>query len=229
MTFLARVAAVGALCLTLPASSLAGLGDCGQPVTSGAKPSATDALYVLRTAVKLVTCPLHVCDTNSSGSISAGDALLTLQFAVGTPVTLMCPDATTTTTSTSSTTTSSTSSTTLLPFSTWTEIQAVFAQSCDGSGCHSSQFPGGGLASLDDYDAGYAGLINEDATCFNTSFATRVVPGDPDASYLVEKLEAKLENRAADGCSSMPLTGDALTAEQIAGIRAWITSGAPKN
>jgi len=52
--------------------------------------NATDALFVLKTAVQQFTCDLCVCDVNSSGSITASDALLVLKSAVGT-ATLGCP------------------------------------------------------------------------------------------------------------------------------------------
>lgn len=50
----------------------------------------------------------------------------------------------------------------------------------------------------------------------------RVEPGDPDNSYLVQKLEG----RAAIG-GRMPLNQPALPAATIAVIRQWITDGAP--
>jgi len=53
--------------------------------------NASDALFVLRTAVGNVSCDLCVCDVNDSGTITASDALIVLQFAVGQPVVLNCP------------------------------------------------------------------------------------------------------------------------------------------
>jgi len=53
----------------------------------------------------------------------------------------------------------------------------------------------------------------------------RVKPGDPDASYLVKKIEG--QQRAAGGIGErMPFGGPALDAETIAAIRAWIAAGA---
>lgn len=53
---------------------------------------ASDAFGILRTAIGLASCELCVCDTDASGSvIVATDSLLTLQYAVGLPVTLTCP------------------------------------------------------------------------------------------------------------------------------------------
>jgi hypothetical protein len=51
----------------------------------------------------------------------------------------------------------------------------------------------------------------------------RVTPGDPDASYLIHKIEGT----AAVG-GRMPLNGPPLPAETIAVIRQWITDGAPQ-
>ncbi len=63
---------------------------CGNPV-SGADPTASDALFVLRAAVGLDTCaPVCVCDVDMSGAATATDALAVLKAAVGLNVTLDC-------------------------------------------------------------------------------------------------------------------------------------------
>jgi hypothetical protein len=49
----------------------------------------------------------------------------------------------------------------------------------------------------------------------------RIKPGDPDSSYLVQKIEG----HASVG-GQMPLGGPPLSAEQIAAIRQWVTDGA---
>jgi cysteine-rich repeat protein len=86
--------AVGLLATVLltAGSGLAANGDCGQPVTNGARPTATDCLHILRTSVSLETCdPTCICDTNNSTTTTATDALICLQFAVSTPgVVLNC-------------------------------------------------------------------------------------------------------------------------------------------
>ncbi len=76
---------------TLPAQS------CGDPVAitigsdrAGLK-TASDALFILRTAVGFESCPLCVCDVNNDGKITATDALAALKAAVGQPVSLTCP------------------------------------------------------------------------------------------------------------------------------------------
>jgi hypothetical protein len=69
--------------------ALAALGDCGQPVSTGDSPKASDCLHVLRTAVGAAECGC-ICDTNGSGGVLASDALLCLGVAVGQPLLLAC-------------------------------------------------------------------------------------------------------------------------------------------
>ncbi len=63
---------------------------CGDPNDSG-QVNATDALFVLRTAVGLESCDLQVCDANGDLRTTASDALRVLMFSVGLPVGLNCP------------------------------------------------------------------------------------------------------------------------------------------
>lgn len=94
----------------------------------------------------------------------------------------------------------------------------VFSRSCAVSGCHA-----GGTAPLGlRLDAGfsYARLVGQSSV--ESPAQLRVAPGDPDGSYLVQKIEGI----AAVG-GRMPLNQPALAAEEIAAIRAWIAAGAP--
>ena len=77
-------------------------GDCGQPVSSGTSPVASDCLFILRVAVGLQLCTPQtcVCDPGGDGSTTANDALLCLKKVVGEAVTLSCPCTTTTSTTT---------------------------------------------------------------------------------------------------------------------------------
>ncbi len=68
----------------------AGLGDCAQPLSTGAKSNSTDALFTLRAAVGLDACGLCVCDVDGSGKVLSSDALTTLRLAVGLPGTATC-------------------------------------------------------------------------------------------------------------------------------------------
>jgi len=90
------------------------LGACGQPQSTGALPTASDALAVLNVSVGIGTCSLCVCDVDASGQVMATDALIVLRAAIGLSVTLQCGACETSTTS-SSTSTSTSSSTTTPP------------------------------------------------------------------------------------------------------------------
>jgi hypothetical protein len=80
------------VCVIAARTADAALGDCGQPVSNGANPTASDCLFILKTAVGSQTCdPVCVCDTNGAGGVSASDALVCLKKAVGQGVTLACP------------------------------------------------------------------------------------------------------------------------------------------
>ena len=89
-TSLAALTITAALMMA-PAVASAAKGDCGQPQTNGTNPTATDCLFILKTAVGAVTCePACVCNVNNAGGVTATDALTCLKKAVGQPVTLDC-------------------------------------------------------------------------------------------------------------------------------------------
>lgn len=54
--------------------------------------SAPDALVVLKAAVGAFACQICVCDVDSSGRITASDALTTLRRSVGIPMELLCEE-----------------------------------------------------------------------------------------------------------------------------------------
>lgn len=91
----------------------------------------------------------------------------------------------------------------------------VFTPVC--TGCHAGAGAPVGLR-LDE-DSSYASLVN--APSAEVPSLLRVQPGNPDASYLIQKLEGT----AAVG-SRMPLNAPPLPASTIAVIRQWITDGA---
>jgi len=75
-----------------PTVTTAAQGDCAQPLSTGATPTASDCLFILRTAVGTQTCdPVCICDPNGAGGTTATDALFCLKAAVAEPVTLACP------------------------------------------------------------------------------------------------------------------------------------------
>lgn len=98
-----------------PAFGLAALGDCSQPVTNGAGPTATDCLHILQASVGLASCsPECICAPKGSLPIAATDALICLAAAVGQSPALSCPCGTTTTTVGGGTTTTLAGTTTTL-------------------------------------------------------------------------------------------------------------------
>lgn len=69
--------------------------ECGDTDDDGDQ-DIVDALYVLRSAVGLEQCTLLICDVTGDLRIRASDALRLLQWSVGLPVVLTCPDVSTT-------------------------------------------------------------------------------------------------------------------------------------
>ncbi len=95
-------------------------------------------------------------------------------------------------------------------------IQAnVFTPIC--TACHTGA--GAPLGLRLDEGVSYALLVN--APSSEVSSLLRVKPGDPDSSYLVQKLEG-----TAQVGGRMPLGGAPLPQETIAAIRQWILEGA---
>lgn len=96
-------------------------------------------------------------------------------------------------------------------------IQAnVFTPNCATTGCHFGAGAPQGLRL--DAASSYALLVGISAT---QSSALRVAPGDPNNSYLVQKLEG-----SASTGQRMPLNAPALPQSTINVIRQWISDGA---
>jgi hypothetical protein len=103
------------------------------------------------------------------------------------------------------------------PAPTFVEIQAeVFAKSCAFSTCHKGASPAGGVG-LD--GPSYDNLVNKESVVVPGRIL--VVPGDPAASYLFEKLT---QAKPANG-TQMPPTAP-LSAARIEMVEAWIEAGA---
>ena len=98
--------------------------------------------------------------------------------------------------------------------------ETIFTPACATSGCHSGPGAPDGL----DLSAGsaYADIVN--VASVQMPNLRRIRPGNPDASYLVRKIEGIgiVANR-------MPLGGPPLSAQQIDLIRQWVTEGAENN
>jgi hypothetical protein len=100
------------------------------------------------------------------------------------------------------------------------DIQPIFTQSCTGRGCHAGARAAENLS----LEAGksYDALVN---VASDQCSRTRVVPGDPAASYVMSKLEN------VDMCfgTQMPKVNEKLTRDQLDKIASWICSGAENN
>ncbi len=101
------------------------------------------------------------------------------------------------------------------------QIQAIiFTPTCATSNCHSGAVPDAGL-DLSDADTSHANLVGVSTTQLGGA-GIRVVAGDPDNSYLIQKLE----NAAGIEGVRMPLGAPPLAQSDIDEIRQWITDGA---
>lgn len=100
--------------------------------------------------------------------------------------------------------------------------QQIFTRSCNFSSCHAgSAAAGAGGLSLE--SPSFAKLVGVKSGVVSTK--TRVVPFEPDQSYLMEKL---IQAKPAAG-GRMPLVSDPLPEEELEMIRAWIAAGALNN
>ncbi len=100
----------------------------------------------------------------------------------------------------------------------FSEIQSnVFTPTCAVSGCHLGANAPWGLQ-LDSVNS-YGLLVSQPSG--EVPSLMRVAPGDPNNSYIVQKLEGT----AAVG-ARMPLNGTPLSTADIATIRQWISDGA---
>jgi hypothetical protein len=112
---------------------------------------------------------------------------------------------------------------------TFASIQREIFERTDSAGrlacvtCHNDQgqAQAGGLNLL--HDVAYDQIVN--VSSVEQPGLLRVRPGNPDASYLVHKVEGRV------GISGrrMPFTPPYLSDGQILILRRWIESGAPRN
>jgi hypothetical protein len=115
------------------------------------------------------------------------------------------------------------------PEVTFSIIQHDIFETSDTNGraacanCHTSvgRSPAGGLDLS--HAAAYGQLVNTPTRAMPN--AMRVVPGDPERSYLLRTLEGA----AGIVGQRMPISGPYLTDAQIAMIKQWIVMGAPRN
>jgi hypothetical protein len=106
-------------------------------------------------------------------------------------------------------------------------VAAIVIPNCAIAGCHDaiSKTHSQDLSSLEKIISNWVNVTGYDhCTGLDT---LRVIPGDPDGSLVVMKIEGRAVCLQSN---RMPLPPrDALTAEQIGVIRAWIAAGAPSD
>jgi hypothetical protein len=101
------------------------------------------------------------------------------------------------------------------------DIQPIWDARCLGPGCHEEPSPGNGLVL--NVDA-YTNLVDVFATGANRPL---VDPGNPDNSFLVNKLDGSFDDPEVNGSGSrMPLAMDPLTPEELDLVVTWIEQGA---
>ena len=105
---------------------------------------------------------------------------------------------------------------------TLSNIQAtIFTLNCAVSGCHAGSNPQQGQ----DLSAGQSFSNIVGVRSMERPDLFRIAPGDPDNSYLVQKIMGAPDIVGA----RMPLGRAPLSAEQINLIREWVAEGAPNN
>lgn len=109
------------------------------------------------------------------------------------------------------------------------DVQPIFTNTCALSGCHT-----GGSPPLElNLSSGqtFTNTVNVLAgETVSTTMLMRILPEQPDSSYLVHKIQGThLEEDVGGSGSRMPLTGCCLSSSQIMTIRDWIAAGAANN
>lgn len=101
------------------------------------------------------------------------------------------------------------------------DVAPILVSSCATNGCHKGMMPQQGLDLT--AAASYQNLVNVAAQQCNDG-RKRVLPGDPDQSYLIDKM------LGVDMCSGTQMPKlKPLPSAQIETIANWICSGAPNN
>jgi hypothetical protein len=109
-------------------------------------------------------------------------------------------------------------------------IQPIYNRSCATStACHIGPTSGGGLQLQQ--GVSYGASVNQPST--QQPRLLLVKPGDPDASYLLRKIEGTpgiSGLQMPQGCPGTPAGGAVCpTADEVAAIRTWIMECAPDN
>ncbi len=94
-------------------------------------------------------------------------------------------------------------------------IEEVMEESCGNVGCHSAQAPAGGLDLVSpNLEGRLVDVVSTNPSC---SDQLLVIPGDPDESYLLKKV-----NDTPDICGLAMPPGISLSVDDTAAIERWI-------
>jgi hypothetical protein len=104
------------------------------------------------------------------------------------------------------------------------QLQPILNASCQGAQCHDATLPASGL--LLTAGASYSSLVGPSSMEAPCTSYKRVVPGQPDQSYLIFKLQG---SGACFSGSRMPKAMPALAPAQLQLFRDWVANGAPNN
>jgi|GEM_PF-1052833 len=120
----------------------------------------------------------------------------------------------------------------------FSEVQAIFTRTCAMPACHGRGPNGGGGSGglfLTDGVTSHSSMVDQPSD--QVSSVRLVVPGDPDNSYLVMKVEGTMRSRLPMQCAvspgrnpcgvQMPQLAAPLTTAERTLIRNWILAGAP--
>lgn len=100
-------------------------------------------------------------------------------------------------------------------------VEVIFAESCVSSGCHGGPEPTTGLDLSPGVAYGKLVSVPSEQTALD-----RVVPGDPELSYVMHKLRGTyVEVGGSDETDRMP-PGFGISGDRIAVIERWIAEGA---
>ncbi len=100
-------------------------------------------------------------------------------------------------------------------------VQALFEANC--TSCHSEPEPAGQL----DLTTAVASGSLVDRVSARGNRRLLVAPGQPESSYLIDKLEGTHRDVGGSG-ARMPRGDDPLSDAEVATIRSWIASGAQR-
>jgi hypothetical protein len=102
------------------------------------------------------------------------------------------------------------------------DLQPIFDRSCATAGCHIGTSPGGNMLLIP--ERAFSELVGAASTDVPTML--RVRPTAPEESYLLHKVAGTHASVGGTGEPMPPPTG--LSEEEVALIREWIETGAPR-